>query len=182
MLSSNKVYYTPNEEWGKICIEGNSLSPKKVILYTNFKKQCFELLFLYDKFPFPHRKTETFLDITDIRRLKEAEEDKRMELLFSMAREKLEDEILLSIYDGTTQSDEILGEWHKFNYRERMSGNKKLLKDVQEFATKVLADFSSKNFSDKTDENMEKLFETILRLSENVEWDARHIMSWRRYC
>ena len=181
MLSSDKTY-TYNKEWGEICIEGNSLSPKKITLFADSKKQCFKLLFSYGKFSFLRSKAETLLDVKDIRRLKETEEDKRMKLLFSMAREKLEDEILLSICDESTQPDEILGEWHKFNYEEKKSENKKLLKETQELTSEILADFSPKNFSDKTDVNMEKLFETILKLSENVEWDARRIMSWRKYC
>ena len=180
MLSATKTY-TNNKEWGEICIEGNNLSPKKITLYADSKKQCFQLTFSYGNIPFPHREEETFLNITDIQRLKEVDETERMELLFFMAREKLENDILLSICAEKIHPDEILGEWHKFDYEWKKNENKKLLQKVQELATEILADFSPKNFSDKTDENMGKLFKTILELNEHVEWDARNIMSWKRH-
>ena len=180
ILSSSKTYmhYT---EWGEICIEGNSLSPKKVTLFADSKRQCFQLRFVFGDRVCPFCEEESLLNTTEIQQIRDAEESERMELLFSMAREKLEDDILLSIFNGATRPEEVLGEWHKFDYATKKPANKKLLKEVQELAAEVLADFSPKNFSDKTDENMEKLFKTILKLSDNVERNFSDRMSWRRY-
>lgn len=180
ILSSSKTYmhYT---EWGEICIEGNSLSPKRITLYADSKRQCFQLRFVFGDRACPFCEEESLLNTTEIQQIRDAEESERMTVLFSMVREKLEDDILLSIFNGATRPEEILGEWHKFDYMTKKPANKKLLKEVQVLATEVLADFSPKNFSDKTDVNMEKLFKTILRLSDNVERNFSDRMSWRRY-